>query len=329
MGADQDRAILRVGQQSVTLFAGPADYEGNGRPIDAGMAADGRLTVANLTAINGCAAGDTGSYDWSVSDGGQLLTLTLATDDCAPRGRFLAGDWIRSACLNPDNQCLGVVEPGTYPSQFFSPRVSLEDGWQADLGSLSYTVPAGWAASDDWPSTYGLAPADDYVAFWAEQSTDPVWPDAVIVWARPAAVTPDACSFTHAVGDGQTPAQLAEAVSSVPGVIATTPVPVEIGGRPDISIDVRIADGWTGTCPEISEGRPFVPLVAEAVEDGYRIGLGGQDPSVAGSDPQRLIFLDIGGGHIVMIQVDSLTEDTFEPFVAQAMPIIESFRFED
>jgi hypothetical protein len=330
MRTQQDRAILRLGQSSATIFSGREDYEGNGRPIDAGITDTGDLVVRNRTAANGCEPGDEGIYTPALRENGQWLSLTLVSDDCELRSRWMTGDdWLRSQCLNPDNQCLGMVEPGTYPSQFFSPRVPLGEDWRADLGTLTWTAPAGWAGTDDWPANYGVMPADAYAEFWSSDTQDPVWPDTVMVWARPAIVEGDACSFEHAIGGGRSPEELATALAAVPGIEATTPEPIDIGGRAGVTLDIRIADGWTGTCPDILDGRPFVPALAEHTEDGYRIGLGGQDPTVAGRDPQRVIFLDIGAGDVVAITIGSLTDDGFAAFADEAMPIVESFRFRD
>lgn len=330
MDTQQDRAILLLGQSSATIFSGREDYDGNGRPIEAGIEETGDLVVRNRIAANGCAAGDTGTYTPTLRDSGQRLSLSLVSEDCDVRGRWMSGDdWIRSQCLNPDNQCLGIVEAGTYPSLFISPRVPVGEDWRAELGALTWTAPEGWAGTDDWPSTYGMMPADAYAEFWSSDTQDPVWPDSVTVWARPAVVEGDACSFAHAIGGGRTPEQLAAALATVPGLDVGTPQPVEIGDRAGVMVDIRIATDWSGTCPDVPDGRPFVPYLAEHTEDGYRVGLGGQRPEVAGSDPQRVIFLDIGDGDVVAITIDSLTEDGFAGFAAAAMPVIESLRFRD
>ena len=56
---------------------------------------------------------------------------------------------------------------------------------------------------------------------------------------------------------------------------------------------------------------------------------GAGDPFAIGAlDRVRLVFLDLGGGDIVMVDVLSSDAARFDSLVAQAMPIIESFNFE-
>ena len=56
-------------------------------------------------------------------------------------------------------------------------------------------------------------------------------------------------------------------------------------------------------------------------------GADGWGWGIAGLERQRLILLDLGDGHTVIIGIDSTYPDRFDDLVAQAMPIVESFRF--
>ena len=84
------------------------------------------------------------------------------TDDCAARATALPGSWYRIACTNTSSGCSGLLEAGTYPSQYIAPRLDIGGSWAPDLGAMTYKVPAGWANSSDWPNTFSLTPATDY-----------------------------------------------------------------------------------------------------------------------------------------------------------------------
>src|SRR4029078_9874541 len=89
-------------------------------------------------------------YTWTTSTSGTRLTLTLAEDSCAARRAAVPGDWQRVACKNTDSACFGdLIEAGTYPSQYFSPRLAAGRTWQPDWGALTDTAPAGREKSDD------------------------------------------------------------------------------------------------------------------------------------------------------------------------------------
>jgi hypothetical protein len=49
---------------------------------------------------------------------------------------------------------------------------------------------------------------------------------------------------------------------------------------------------------------------------------------IAGTERQRLILLDLGDRDLLGIRIFSRDPGRFEAFVDEAMPIIQSFRFE-
>ena len=110
-----------------------------------------------------CANGDEGTYPWSLSAGGTILTIEAGTDDCAARAQVVPGTYERSACKDSENWCLGELEAGQYSSHYFEPRPLAF--WEARHGAMTYTVPSGWASYSDWPNMYGLTPLSQYQAF--------------------------------------------------------------------------------------------------------------------------------------------------------------------
>ena len=80
-----------------------------------------------------------------------------------------------------------------------------------------------------------------------------------------------------------------------------------------------MAPSWNTTCP--GETRPIALFLTEAGDQA--------DPfAVVAGERHRLVFLDLGGGDIVMVDVASSDLARFDDLASQAMPIIQSFHFE-
>ncbi|HLX34118.1 MAG TPA: hypothetical protein VKR30_02630 [Candidatus Limnocylindrales bacterium] len=276
----------------------------------------GSLILTLLAPSAGCAAGSVGTYAWSLAPGGASLTVTASGDACAARAEAFAGTWTRSACRDANDLCLGAMPAGTYVSTFLDLRdaSAAVPNWGA-YGQLRYTVPAGWANSADFPETYNLVPAADYAG--------PVGvPDGsayhtIFVYPRPAATA--SCANQVDSGVGQTPAALAAWVAGRPGVVATRPASIMIGGEPGLMLDLHLAPSWTTrTCP----GDPFPTAL-------LLVGAGGEwNWGLGGTEHQRLILLDIGGGRTVAIFIDdNSTPSRFGQLIAQAMPVVTTFEF--
>jgi hypothetical protein len=261
-----------------------------------------------------CDGGDEGRYPFTTSPGGSLLTIEPGTDDCAARGAAMAGTWQRSACRNPDNRCLGEVEPGTYASQYFDPVASTSEEWRASFGRLSYTVPDGWANNDDWPSMYGLMRAASYAAGGVNQGE--VAPDTITLLARPSAASLANCAEDPEPGVGTDSEALASWIRTHPGLTVTEGADLVIDGIQAAVLDVAVRDEWSETCDLET------PFTAAPVF------VGDYHWAVAKGDRMRVVLLDLPGGTTVAITVDPEDPATFEGLVAETLPIIESFDFE-
>ena len=256
-----------------------------------------------------CAAGAGADYDWSLSPSGRVLTLSLIEDACTQRGTALAGTWSRMGCTTADDNCLGLLDAGTYTSQFISPRLDPGATWQATVGGLTYTVPDGWANASDWPESFQLVPATELPPIDDADRTG-----TIDLFTQPTAMTQDRpCSDQVEQGVGRTADDLATWLGTVPGLVTTEPTPITIDGHSGQSLDISLDPAWTGTCA----GAP-APIVTY-----LNPGL-----AVSGDERTRLVLLDLGDGDVVAIGAWTRDQASFDAFIPGAMPVIESFQFE-
>jgi hypothetical protein len=293
-------------------------------PLLGAVAASVGDTTIRLTTTSSregrCAIGDTGTYTWSLSPSGRTLTIAAVADDCAARLGAVPGTWSKMACKDPNDSCLGDLEVGAHESQFFAPRVDPGVVAAPEFGALTYTVPDGWANRADWPTAFGLTPSSDYVN---EPASGPP-PDTyhgIYLFTQPAASNQTAdCNGEVVTTTGRTVKDLVAWVQSRPSLIVSDAASVTIDGHDGQMIDVRLDPSSTGTCPDVSGPISVYLTDSGSAADDWTWG------SQAG-EQQRLIFLDLGDGDVVLIGIDSSEPDRYDELVAQAMPIIESFTF--
>ena len=233
------------------------------------------LLVTAADSVSGCEVGDEGTYDYSVSPGGSILTIETGDDACAARAVALPGRWQRSECRNPANFCLGSLEAETYSSVFFEPRPIDGVAWRARFGAFTFSVPEGWAASDDWPEKYQLVPEEEYATFDRTTVCSDVCPDQISLWAAPRAAAESCADGALAPGVGGSAAELRDWILAHPGLVAGQPQAITLAGLSATAIDLEVSPDWTGTC---DPNNPFVgvPLfvgeyhIAVAAGDRYR-----------------------------------------------------------
>jgi len=269
----------------------------------------GRFQLQSTIANGGCSAGATGTYTWTRTASGRSLTIAPERDDCPARSAVVGGQWWLMGCANPDDFCLGQLDAGTYKSQFIAPRLDPGATWTANYGALSYRVPDGWANDSDWPGSFGLVPAAE-MPLPESNRTRQIGLDT-----QPTAMAQDQpCSDTVAPGVGRTVDALATWLRTVPGLVTTAPKAITIDGNPGKWLDVRLDPGWKRACPP-DELRPLVAFFNPGV-------------AISNVERERLILLDLGGGDVIVIVVWTANQATFDTFIAEAMPIIQSFTFE-
>ena len=103
---------------------------------------------------------------------------------------------------------------------------------------------------------------------------------------------------------GATAAEIVAAMVANDALATSEPVDVTIGGLTGKQIDVRLDPGWTESCP----GDP----------PGFDLG----------DVRTRAILLDTPDRGVIVIFVGSLHSAGHEAFLAEAMPIVESFQFD-
>ena len=175
----RDRAILTIGASTFELASDPVPLLASDVPSAEGNAL--RLVshrIRRTAASLATSASTPGPCPPRARCSSSPRRVTTALR-VAPRSR---ATWQRSACRNPDNNCLGDLEAGTYKSQFIGPRLDDGEPWTANFGAFSYTVPDGWSNTADFPDDYVLMRSADYAV-----ATDPKdgTKDLIEIVARP------------------------------------------------------------------------------------------------------------------------------------------------
>ena len=190
----------------------------------------------------------------------------------------------------PDPEGAGIMPPGSQTTRAFLP------------GS-TFSVPEGWVNNTDSADFYGLFP--DTPANEAEfaLSEGPAQQIFMGIVDTPG-VTP--CEGIAATS-GSTAAELVDSLVANEALVTSEPIDVTLGALTGTRVDAYIDPDWTGSCTGNSEDPP-----TKDAKD-YR---------------GRFVFLDLPGGGKLLMIVDSAHAADFEAFLAEAMPVVESFRFD-
>jgi hypothetical protein len=202
-------------------------------------------------------------------------------------------------CFNPEGgYCLGALEPGTYRTKSFKPRIR-------------YTTPEGWVNGEDLPGNFLLYREDDPQEGFLGGSFVGIYTDVR---------APQPCAEDWADGVGHTPADLAAWYAEHPGLAAIRPRPVEVGGLRGLVIDVPLRSDWDRTCPW-SQGRPVVPvIIGSGVSQLHHTAIPGSDT--------RLIVLSWRDTNVT-IEISSVTKQhSKQEYLDLVEPIIESLVFD-
>lgn len=198
-------------------------------------------------------------------------------------------------CRSPQAPaCVGRLEAGTHDSRQFAP-------------AFRYTVPADWWNFDAWNTTYAFHrfgdPADQLILMYSDPGV---------------AESGATCDGTAIAGPDATADDWLAFFAGHPGLAASAPVAVDVGGSPAMAVDIVVREEWTSSCFGAR-----VPVVRYATDlywpfDGWGIAAG---------ERRRLIPVDAPDGRVVLIEIDANTAAPFDEFVAASMPIIESIDF--
>jgi len=273
----------------------------------AGVSDPNIIVFKLISKESGCLAGDVGTYAYTLSPNGKSLALTRVEEACDARAEAVSGAWNRSDCPNAGSPCLGDLDAGRYVSANFNPFVPRTE-WVATDAALSYTVPAGWANIEDCDNCYALAKQG------APEN------EAIYLFSDVAAhVQDEKCTNDLAPGIGQTARAISTWLTTLPGLVTTTPIPTTIGGLSGFAVDVSLARSWSQTCP-YSDGEPVVPLFTDPLKGGF-------DWNVGGAGHSREILLDLPGGRVLLIDLGAANKAAFDALMQDAMPVVGTFVF--
>jgi hypothetical protein len=175
--------------------------------------------------------------------------------------------------------------------------------------AVTFTVPEGWYGVEDGPG--------EYVLKYGSTVTN----DGLFMFREPVAHSQRAdCPMTADPTVGTSVKDLASWIASLPGLAATPPKAITVGGLAGFGLDVRLAASWTHACP-YSDGEPNVPLIVSSFP---RSDL---DWGVGGKGRMRVYVLDAGAGRRLWIDVETIDGRNFDQLAARTTPVIESFGF--
>lgn len=303
LGGPQEMSIIRFQDVRFDFITGQFGAEA----LNSLVSAEGPdiVRIVSNGASGGCQSNDAGTYRWTTSTDGELLTMTVRDEACLARAEALAGDWVLAACK--DFGCLGPISAGEHRSAFLEPlgQPAGSTGWRMQYGALSYTVPSGWANANDATGLYNLVLQTDYVKDVTDESAYP----GIYVLVDPGVATPaEACSHDVAPGADLSAAQILAALGAIPGADIGKPVSLTVAGRAATARDVTMKADLVDRCS--AEGG--IPVLT--------------DRRLRPGEHWRLIVLDLTAGHTLAIVIDDAAEPgRFGDLVAQAMPIVESF----
>jgi hypothetical protein len=107
-------------------------------------------------------------------------------------------------------------------------------------------------------------------------------------------------------------------IRRLPGMIASSPRIVTVGGLRGVELDLSLNTGWTASCP-FANGVPTVPLFVGA--DGSLRWV------VAGNERLRVALLDVPGGGTVVVDIDAFDGSLMDGLLLAAAPIVQSLSF--
>jgi hypothetical protein len=267
-----------------------------------------------------CPRGTPGLYDVSVSPSGRTLTVRRFSDPCFARSTVLEGTWWKKGCWQ-DGECYGLLDPGTYGTQNFDPRVDPGAAWAPSYGALTFSVPDGWALASDGPSGIRLTP--DYLGELANGGVATGLKGEIHVISQPFPFIGGAdCErpLSPSLDAPRSPTDIVTFLEAQPWLVASRPSTNLIDGRVVTELELSITPGSRPGCPEDTDPNgQYLTL--------YGPHAGG-DLGLAGDQRAHLWLIDLGAGDVVAVTVMGRDAAALDGFVAIARPVIETFRFE-
>ena len=313
MGSNRDFALAGAG---ISLLFEGSNYtfaQSNSNPSPyaigkAGSTGQGELSFG-ASATYSCPAGDVGQYSWQLSPSGHVFTIALTSDDCTQRAGDVPGTYWLMGCKDGGTNCLGDLDAGTYATQYIRPLPV--DPWSPLFGGVTYTVPPGWANYSDWPTVIGLTTTAEF----ANTTSSNPQPSAGVDVLTDANGLAAPCSLS-----ADTSQESAHDVLGHLGgnLSVAQPLAITVGGYSGLYVDVTAV-----SAPAPSGAGHSAPNCGSDVPYFYAAG---DAQSISVGESERLVMLDLSGGHLLAIVVRSDTSG-FDALVTAAMPIIQSMTF--
>lgn len=240
-----------------------------------------------------CQIGDVGTYRFGLASGDQSLTLTLVSDVCAARAAVLTGDWLRTD--------MGDLSRGRHVPPLFRPFGDAG-------GQFSYTVPSGW--SDQWECADCLTLANDATS------------GGINLYSNVVPLSLGSSCEKATAGVSSTPTDIARWLTTLPGLVATTPKAVSVGSLSGTMIEMSAGpDSATVYCQFLIDGSGSFTLADPQVPD-----LPLSIHSV-GNGMSRWILLDRGDGLTLLVDLEGYDKTSWDAFLVAAMPVVNTFTF--
>jgi hypothetical protein len=169
------------------------------------------------------------------------------------------------------------------------------------LPGFTFRVPEGWVNPADSGNYFALFP--NTPANQAEFARSDSLAHVLYMGVHP---TPWFTCESLENNRGATAAEMVAAATANKALAVSEPVDVSIGHLTGKQFDVRRNPDWTGTCP----GDADLPQ--------------GVDPE---DERTRGTFLDVPRGGVLVINLYSVSSAEHGAFLAEAMPILQSFQF--
>jgi hypothetical protein len=308
LGGPQAVSIIRIRGAQLDYILGGHDEEALKSAVSVSGPGQVRFTSVNTT--GGCQIGDEGTYGWATVTDGAGLTLTKVAETCSPRAEAVVGDWVRAACK--DFGCLGDLGAGEHRTAFFEPLgdpTALNGSWRMQYGSMSYTVPSGWANAVDDPNFYDIVPTGEYaktVPDMSRYSGIALIPDVGVVAPE------DGCSPSVESGFSRSMDDMTARIAEIPSLDVGVATSINLAGRSGRMFDVALKEGSSQSCA--ADGG--VPVLRSL----------GWDRRMTAGERWRLILLDVADGRTMAIVInDASVPSRFDDLVAQAILIVKSF----
>jgi len=215
-----------------------------------------------------------------------------ASPTASPSPTVAAGATFPPVCDDPAFSCAGSLTEGEHSSVAFKP-------------GFTFSIPAGWGNTLDRGRTY---------TFHAPGNTLSLQVMSQVAIPEQTA----GCPAQRKAGAGNTVSDWVTFLTGHPGLVASTPEPLTVGGYSGMRITFHVGTAWTMTCPQ-SIG-PAAFLITDS---------GAVPARVYWIDDQFTTFtiLDVAG-ETVIIHMDSAPSDAANAKDQQTVnPIVETFKF--